>query len=78
MATSNDDYHFVGLSTRYSSKFSSWRTTYNLPETAINTGFTGWTARVEAVLEYFKIQHTVQFVSLPEVNRAPSCVVETC
>lgn len=40
----------------------------NKPYSTELTPHTGWTARVEAVLEYFQIPHTHQFVKLSEVQ----------
>lgn len=55
------DYHFVGTYTRYSSK-PTQRAVIEIANHDL-----GWTARVEAVLEYFQIPHTSQFVKLSDV-----------
>jgi hypothetical protein len=58
------DYHLIGLYTRYSSKHHAIIHTSDLTS-ALQIG---WTARVEAVLEYFQIPHTRQFIPLSEVS----------
>lgn len=65
MATQTPDIHFVGTHTRYSSKLTNLDLN-RIIEIWCWSG-TGWTSRVEAVLEYFKIAHTRQFVKLSDV-----------
>lgn len=64
MAVPNPDYHLIGLHTRYSSKQHA---TDHTPDLTSPLQI-GWTARVEAVLEYFQIPHTRQFIQLSEVH----------
>lgn len=64
MATQTPDYHLIGLYTRYSSKQHA---TINQRPSLTSPLQIGWTARVEAVLEYFQIPHTRQFIQLSEV-----------
>lgn len=64
MATQTPDYHLIGLYTRYSSKQHA---TINQRPSLTSPLQIGWTARVEAVLEYFQIPHARQFIQLSEV-----------
>jgi hypothetical protein len=63
MTVPEPDYHLIGLHTRYSSKQHA---TNHIPELTSPLQI-GWTARVEAVLEYFQIPHTRQFIQVSEV-----------
>jgi glutathione S-transferase len=57
------DYHLIGLYTRYSSKHQK----PNFKTKPPLSPKSGWTSRVEAVLEYFQIPYTHQFVNISEV-----------
>jgi hypothetical protein len=63
---SQSDYHLIGTNTRYSSTSASpFPMTLPLHRTKLTQ--TGWTARVETVLEYFQIPYTNEVLSLAQV-----------